>query len=198
MIYTVLTLMVIPSMTLCIKLYFPGTALYGDEDGETKGLNSSQVLTIILTSSKFYKSILFMRNVQIKLIRRITIYMGTDLSFVHGIRNKTRLHHAFSSCSQDGSSNKSVKTFSSNSRFDNSPSPLKVLKFILSADKFFVNLKIVYCLKYVSFRWVKILLSVTQRIKTNLWPEHFIKKNSTNLERCLSNWFFIMDTIITD
>lgn len=39
-----------------------------------------------------------------------------------------------------GKSNSSISTTSSSSRFDNSPSPLSVLKLILSGDRFLVNL----------------------------------------------------------
>lgn len=67
--------------------------------------------------------------------------MGTLLSLVHGILNVTLLHQAFVNLNQEGNSNKSVKTISFSSRFDSSPSPLKVLKFILSADRFLVNLE---------------------------------------------------------
>lgn len=66
--------------------------------------------------------------------------IGTLLNLVHCIRNETLLHQAFVNLSHDGNSNKSVKTISSSSKFVNSPSPLNVLKFILSADKFLVNL----------------------------------------------------------
>lgn len=71
----------------------------------------------------------------------LTSVIGTLLSLVHGILNVTLLHQAFVNLNQEGNSNKSVSTISFNSRLDNSPSPLKVLKFILSADKFLVNLK---------------------------------------------------------
>lgn len=66
--------------------------------------------------------------------------IGTLLSLVHCIRKETLLHQAFVNLSHDGSSNKSVKTISSSSKFVSSPSPLNVLRFILSADKFLVNL----------------------------------------------------------
>lgn len=70
----------------------------------------------------------------------LTNVIGTLFSFVQGILNVTLLHQALVNRNQEGNSNKSVKTISFNSRFDNSPSPLNVLKFILSADKFLVNL----------------------------------------------------------
>lgn len=66
--------------------------------------------------------------------------IGTLLNLVHCIRNETLLHQAFVNLSHDGNSNKSVKTISSSSKFVSSPSPLNALKFILSADKFLVNL----------------------------------------------------------
>lgn len=67
--------------------------------------------------------------------------IGTLFNLVQGILNVTLLHQAFVKRNQDGNSSKSVKTISFNSRFDSSPSPLNVLKFILSADRFLVNLK---------------------------------------------------------
>lgn len=67
--------------------------------------------------------------------------IGTLFSLVHCIRNETLLHQALVSLNHDGSSNRSVRTVSSSSKFVNSPSPLNVLKFILSADKFLVNLE---------------------------------------------------------
>lgn len=71
----------------------------------------------------------------------LTKNMGTLFNFVHCIRNVTLLHHDLVNRNHDGNSNKSVNTISSNSKFESSPSPLNVLKLILSADKFFVNLK---------------------------------------------------------
>lgn len=71
----------------------------------------------------------------------LTNVIGTLFNLVQGILNVTLLHQALVKRNQDGNSNNSVKTISFNSRFDNSPSPLKVLKFILSADKFLVNLQ---------------------------------------------------------
>lgn len=68
--------------------------------------------------------------------------IGTFFNFVHCILNVTLLHHAFVNLSQDGNSNNSVSTISSSSKFDNSPSPLNVLRLILSADRFLVNLQI--------------------------------------------------------
>lgn len=69
-----------------------------------------------------------------------TKHMGTLLSFVQGILMETRLHHARSKVNQLGSSNKLVNTFSSNSRLVSSPSPFRVLRLILSGDKFLTNL----------------------------------------------------------
>lgn len=77
----------------------------------------------------------------INCIKVLTKNMGTVFSLVHCMRKVTLLHHALVNLSHDGSSNKSVNTISSSSKFVNSPSPLKVLRFILSADKFLVNLK---------------------------------------------------------
>lgn len=71
----------------------------------------------------------------------LTKVIGTLFNFVQGILNVTLLHQAFVNLNQEGNSNKSVKTISFNSRFDSSPSPLNVLKLILSADKFLVNLQ---------------------------------------------------------
>lgn len=134
-----LTLIVMPSITLWIKLYFPDIALYADGE-DPKVRNCSHVSTIILTSSRFWK-----KNISYYFILKkkdfITKYMGTVFNFVQGIRNKTLLHQAFLIWSHEGNSSNSVKTFSSNSKLDNSPSPLKVLKLILSADKFLVYLK---------------------------------------------------------
>lgn len=67
--------------------------------------------------------------------------MGTLLSLVHCMRKFTLLHQALVSRSHDGSSSKSVNTISSSSNDISSPSPLNVLKFILSADKFLVYLE---------------------------------------------------------
>lgn len=69
-----------------------------------------------------------------------TRVIGTLLSFVQGIRIETRLHHALSKVNQLGSSNKLVSTFSSSSRLVRSPSPLSVLRLILSGDRFLTNL----------------------------------------------------------
>lgn len=52
----------------------------------------------------------------------------------------TLLHVALVIFSHVGSSNKSVSTPSSNSRFDNSPSPLIALTFSLSGERFLANL----------------------------------------------------------
>lgn len=76
-----------------------------------------------------------------KLKITLTNVIGTLFNLVQGILNVTLLHQALVKRNQEGNSNRSVKTISFNSRFDSSPSPLKVLKLILSADKFFVNLK---------------------------------------------------------
>lgn len=54
-ILTTFTITVIPSITLCIKLYFPGTVAYDEKlPWADNSRNSSHVCTIILTSSKFY------------------------------------------------------------------------------------------------------------------------------------------------
>lgn len=117
--------MVMPSMTLWIKLYLP----IGIESGcaPTVGvsppdLDRSHVSTLIFTSSN--------DNV-----------IGTLLSFAHDIRNEMWLHQADVSLNQDGNSKSSVSTFSSNWRLDSSPSPLKVEMLILSLDRFLVYLK---------------------------------------------------------
>lgn len=68
--------------------------------------------------------------------------MGTVFNLVQGIRKDTLLHRALVNLNQEGNSNKSVSTISFNSRFVSSPSPLKVLKLILSIDKFLVNLNL--------------------------------------------------------
>lgn len=68
--------------------------------------------------------------------------MGTLLSLVHWMRKFTLLHQALVSRNHDGSSSKSVNTISSSSNDISSPSPLNVLRFILSADKFFVYLEL--------------------------------------------------------
>ncbi len=52
----------------------------------------------------------------------------------------TLLHTAFDSFNHVGKSSKSVRTFSSSSRLLRSPSPFKVLTWILSGARFFVNL----------------------------------------------------------
>lgn len=67
--------------------------------------------------------------------------MGTLFNFVQGIRKLTRLHQPDFNLIHAGSSNSSVSTCSSNSRFVSSPSPLKVDKLILSAERFLVNLQ---------------------------------------------------------
>jgi hypothetical protein len=72
---------------------------------------------------------------------KLTRNIGTLFSFVHWMRKETRLHQALVSLNHDGSSNNSVNTVSSSSKLDSSPSPLKVLRLILSADKFLVNLQ---------------------------------------------------------
>lgn len=67
--------------------------------------------------------------------------MGTLFNFVHAILKVTLLHQAFVNRNHEGNSSNSVNTNSFSSKLDNSPSPLKVLKLILSADKFLVNLQ---------------------------------------------------------
>lgn len=52
---TVLTVTVIPSITLCIKEYFAGPVYEESPCGEDKSLKSSHVSTSIWTSSKLYK-----------------------------------------------------------------------------------------------------------------------------------------------
>lgn len=69
-----------------------------------------------------------------------TKVIGVLLSFVQLIRNETWLHHADVNFNHPGSSKSSVKTFSSNCKLDNSPSPPNVLILILSDDKFLVYL----------------------------------------------------------
>ena len=73
----------------------------------------------------------------------LTKWIGTDFNWVHCTLKYTWSQRALVILSQDGNSNRSVKIFSSNSNSDNSPSPLKVLKLILSVDKPLVNLKII-------------------------------------------------------
>lgn len=87
--------------------------------------------------------------------------IGTLLSLVHCMRNVTLLHQAFVNLSHDGSSNKSVKTVSSSSKFVSSPSPLNVLKFILSADRFLVNLQIhIINIIFLTHQNIKIFLAL--------------------------------------
>lgn len=76
-----------------------------------------------------------------KALQSLTRRIGTDLSFAHCTLKETLLHLALINLSHEGSSKRSVNTVSSNSKSVKSPSPLKVLKLILSVDKFFVNLK---------------------------------------------------------
>uniref|UniRef100_T1GHY3 Uncharacterized protein n=1 Tax=Megaselia scalaris TaxID=36166 RepID=T1GHY3_MEGSC len=64
--------------------------------------------------------------------------IGTLFNFVQLMRKETWLHHADFNLSHVGSSSRSVRTFSSNSRFDNCPSPRNVLKLILSGERFFM------------------------------------------------------------
>lgn len=66
--------------------------------------------------------------------------MGVLLSFVQGIRMPTWLTQAEVRRSQEGSSRRSVSTASSNSRLLSSPSPRKVLRLILSVERFLVKL----------------------------------------------------------
>lgn len=69
------------------------------------------------------------------------------------MRKFTLLHQALVSRNHDGSSNKSVNTISSSSNDDSSPSPLNVLRFILSADKFFVYLELKFTIIITQLKW---------------------------------------------
>lgn len=91
-------------------------------DGPLGARGSSQVLISITTLS---------RDKQ----------MGCVFSFVHGILMDALLQNTLLMASQVGKSSMFWSTSSSSSRFFSSPSPLRVLRFILSGDKFLVNLE---------------------------------------------------------
>lgn len=145
----------------------------------------------------------------------LTKCIGTLFSLVQGILNTTLLQTALLSLSQDGSSSSSVSTLSFSSKLDSSPSPLNVLRFTLSADRFFVNLQVPTqnSLQSISskrlqqhkvyitlVRWQVIRKYFT---KPKLWTQFCLTRSIstccnvrlTHLDRCLSNWFLIIDTM---
>lgn len=147
---TVFTRIVIPSMTLWMKLYFP----IGTESDwippPAVGVPEraiSHVSTEIFTSSS-------------------DSVIGTLFSFAHDMRKVMWLHHASVSRSHEGNSRSSVNTFSSSWRFVSSPSPLKVDILILSLERFFVYLK-----NKLKLRWVSRGL--------NTIPSRWVIKNSS-------------------
>lgn len=67
--------------------------------------------------------------------------MGCVFSFVHGILMDALLQNTLLIASHVGKSSMFWSTSSSSSRFFSSPSPFRVLRLILSGDKFLVNLE---------------------------------------------------------
>ena len=147
---TVLTVAVIPSMTLLTNPYFPAGAVKELAAAGPQFLSFSQASTRIVTESKDYgnkrSKLDFNGSFQqwLGLLiqeEHITSKIGVLLSFVHGILMAALLQWAWVSFIHVGSASRSVNTDSSSSRFVNSPSPFRVLKLILSEERFFTNLQ---------------------------------------------------------
>lgn len=154
LILTVFTVTVMPSIILFTKLYFPCGAVNVCQPPPAAPAAplasvrpNSHVSIVIFTSSKLCRQ-WKERNmwaIESSLDHKLansqnahTNAIGTLFNLVQVIRNDTWLHQADVSRIQDGSSSNSVSTFSSNCKFDKSPSPRNVLTFILSGERFFV------------------------------------------------------------
>lgn len=113
----------------------------------------------------------------------LTHIIGSLFSLVQGIWNFTLLHSALVIFIHAGNSSKSVKAISSSSKAVTSPSPLIVLKLILSVDKF---------LKYLEVNsgksWLKMYTMHKKRIT---------KSFSIYLDRYFKIWFFIKEAMLS-
>lgn len=151
---TVFTLIVIPSTVLMMKLYFPGDGIRLAK-ASSGVLNSVQVSIFTLTSSKFWENsmkieLVIEENIWENVKFSLTHIIGSLFNLVQGMWNFTLLHSALVIFIQAGNSSKSVKAISSSSKAVTSPSPLIVLKLILSVDKFLKYLKV-----YSDKSWLK-------------------------------------------
>lgn len=104
----------------------------------------------------------------------------------------TRLQLAWLICSQVGRSSRFWIATQSNSRLLNSPSPFNVLNWMLSADKFLANLKMI-CIKTIDLTW-----TCNHSISNTLINKLSLLKNSCSKKLLVQDYgrFFELNTNI--